>query len=186
MKFNFIYICTLFSRNCREPEPKILEHTTQQMKILPDIAHIVAYRLAAESLLRLYQKTTHDIARKDFSRLQELHALACILKVSCTYDSTFGIERLRQSCGGHGYMIASNFGRIFTNATAACTYEGENSVLYLQVGKILMKTWSDILAGQQLMPTLSYLRECANWNAFPNWSGDWLCLVQALQYSCSG
>lgn len=156
------------------------------MKILPEIAHAIGYYLAGHTLQTLYEITSEDIARQDFSRLPELHALACILKVSCTYDSTFGIERMRQGCGGHGYLVAANLGKLFSIATAACTYEGENSVLYLQVGKILMKAWSDILDGKQLMPTMSYLTECAQWNGFPNWSGDWECLVKALQYTCAG
>ncbi|XP_065369280.1 probable peroxisomal acyl-coenzyme A oxidase 1 [Calliphora vicina] len=169
-----------------EPEPKILEHLTQQMKVLPEIATAVAYRLAAGSLLRLYEQTSQDIAEQDFSRLPELHALACILKVSCSYDSAYGIERMRQGCGGHGYLTAANMGNLFTLATAACTYEGENTVLYLQVGKILIKSWSDVLAGKKLMPTLSYLSEGANWHSFPKWLGSWSCLVKALQYACVG
>ncbi|KAM7341953.1 acyl-coenzyme A oxidase 1-like [Cochliomyia hominivorax] len=169
-----------------KPEPKIIEHLTQQMKILPAISHAIAYRLAAGNLLRLYGKTSKAIAQQDYSRLSELHALACVLKVSCSYDTTFGIERMRQSCGGHGYLVSANLGNLFTISTAACTYEGENSVLYLQVGKILLKTWSDILAGKELMPTMSYLSECAKWNCFPNWTGDWECLVKALQYASAG
>ncbi|KAM7341954.1 acyl-coenzyme A oxidase 1-like [Cochliomyia hominivorax] len=169
-----------------EPEPKIIEHLTQQMKLLPEISHAIAYRLAAGNLLRLYENTYEAIARKDYSRLSELHALACILKVSSSYDTTFGIERMRQSCGGHGYLVSANLGNLFTISTAACTYEGENSVLYLQVGKILLKTWSDILAGKELMPTMSYLSECAKWNCFPNWTDDLVCLVKALQYASAG
>lgn len=184
--FQICFFFLSFFNILSEPEPKILEHLTQQMKILPEIAAAVAYRLAAGSLLRLYEQTSQDIAEQDFSRLPELHALACILKVSCSYDSAYGIERMRQGCGGHGYLTAANMGNIFTIATAACTYEGENTVLYLQVGKILIKAWSDVLAGKKLMPTLSYLSECANWHSFPKWLGSWSCLVNALQYACVG
>uniref|UniRef100_A0A1I8NUH3 Acyl-coenzyme A oxidase n=1 Tax=Stomoxys calcitrans TaxID=35570 RepID=A0A1I8NUH3_STOCA len=169
-----------------EPEPKVLEHLTQQMKVIPEIATAIAYRLAAANLYLLYNQTAKDISRKDFSRLPELHALACILKVSCSYDSTFGIERLRQSCGGHGYLLAANLGNLFATATAACTYEGENSVLYLQVGKILMKVWADVLEGKKLMPTMAYFAECGQMTQFPNWTGTWDCLVKALQFACVG
>ncbi|TMW40742.1 hypothetical protein DOY81_014178 [Sarcophaga bullata] len=120
---------------------------------------------------------------RDFSRLAELHGLACILKVCCSYDSTFGVERLRQSCGGHGYLAAANLGNIFAETAAGCTYEGENSVLLLQVGKILMKVWSDVLASKQLMPTFSYLADLAQWERFPPWDGSWNCLVKAFKYA---
>uniref|UniRef100_T1PGZ2 Acyl-CoA oxidase n=1 Tax=Musca domestica TaxID=7370 RepID=T1PGZ2_MUSDO len=169
-----------------QPEPKVLEHLTQQMKVIPEIATAIAYRLAAGNLHFMYNETAEAINRKDFSRLPELHALACILKVSCSYDSTYGIERLRQGCGGHGYLTAANLGNLFAVSTAACTYEGENSVLYLQVGKILMKVWADVLEGKKLMPTMAYFTECANRPQFPQWTGTWDCLVRALQYACVG
>ena len=155
------------------------------MKVFPEIAAGIAYRLAAGYLWKLYEETSIAINKKDFSRLSELHALACILKVSCSYDSAYGIEKLRQSCGGHGYLTAANLGNLFAVATAACTYEGENSVLYLQVGKILIKAWSDVQAGKKLMPTMSYLSECAGWKEFPKWTGTWQCLVNALEYACA-
>ncbi|XP_061392964.1 probable peroxisomal acyl-coenzyme A oxidase 1 [Musca vetustissima] len=168
------------------PEPKILEHLTQQMKVIQEIVNAVVYRLAARNLQTMYNETSEAVYRKDFSRLPELHALACILKVATSYDSTFGIERLRQACGGHGYLTAGNLGNIFALAAPACTYEGENSVLYLQVGKILMKNWSQVLAGKPLSPTMAYIGECAKIANFPRWSGTWECLLRAIQYSCVG
>lgn len=170
---------------CSAPEPQVLDHITQQMKVVPEIVTAIAYRLAGLKLSKMYEETAMAVSLNDYSRLPELHALACTLKASCTYDSTFGIERLRLACGGHGYLASANFGNIFTWATAACTYEGENSVLYLQVGKILLKTWVDVLSGKPLMPTMAYLGVCASWSEFPHWTGDWQCLVQALQYAAT-
>ena len=46
------------------------------------------------------------------------------------------METLRQSCGGHGYMASSNFPRIYGTVTAGETYEGENTVLWLQVARL--------------------------------------------------
>ncbi|TMW41842.1 hypothetical protein DOY81_013077 [Sarcophaga bullata] len=169
-----------------QAEPKILEHLTQQMKVLPEISNAIAYRLAGNTLLHLYEETSEAIGRQDFSRLTELHGLACILKVCSSYDSTFGVERLRQSCGGHGYLAAGNLGNLFACTTSACTYEGENSVLLLQVGKILMKVWSDVLASKQLMPTFSYLADFAQWERFPQWDGSWNCLVTLFKYASLG
>jgi len=39
------------------------------------------------------------------------------------------------SCGGHGYSLSSGIPKIYTTTTAACTYEGENTVLYLQTAR---------------------------------------------------
>lgn len=168
-----------------EPEPQVLDHLTQQMKIFPEIANAIAYRLAASKLWQLYNQTSEAINSKDFSRLPELHALACSLKVCTSYEVSAGVEKLRQACGGHGFLNASNLGSLFNNLTAACTYEGENSVLYLQVGKILIKSWSSLQNGQKLMPTLSYLQQWKHDNKFVEWNGKWQCLVQALQYAAA-
>ena len=43
------------------------------------------------------------------------------------------IDTVRRSCGGHGFMSSSNLPRLWGLVTAACTYEGENTVLQLQV-----------------------------------------------------
>ena len=170
---------------CSDPEPQVIDHLTQQMKVFPEIANAIAYRLAASGLWAMYHETSEDINRNDFSRLPELHALACTLKATTSYDASSGIEKLRQSCGGHGYLTAANLGNIFATATAACTYEGENSVLYLQVGKILLKSWSQVLGGKTLMPTLSYLSDCSQLKEFPRWTGSWEQLVMALQYAAT-
>ena len=65
--------------------------------------------------------------------LADLHQLACGLKALVSQEVTESIDVLRRSCGGHGYMTCSNFPRLFGMATATMTYEGENTVLQLQV-----------------------------------------------------
>jgi len=43
------------------------------------------------------------------------------------------------SCGGHGYSQCSGFPSMYVNNTPNCTYEGENTVLYLQTARFLVK-----------------------------------------------
>ena len=61
--------------------------------------------------------------------------LTCGLKALSTEDCVYGIDTCRLACGGHGYLNSSNLPRIFTTATSAITYEGENTVLLLQVAR---------------------------------------------------
>ena len=70
---------------------------------------------------------------QNFQRLPELHALACGLKALVTQEVAEAIDVLRRACGGHGFMASSNLPRLWGLVTAACTYEGENTVLQLQV-----------------------------------------------------
>lgn len=65
----------------------------------------------------------------------QLHAISCCLKSVCTSDTAKLVEVCRLSCGGHGYMICSGLPGIYGLVTAACTYEGENTVLLLQTAR---------------------------------------------------
>lgn len=44
-----------------------------------------------------------------------------------------GIEECRKLCGGHGYLWCSGLPELFAVYVPACTYEGDNIVLQLQV-----------------------------------------------------
>lgn len=41
--------------------------------------------------------------------------------------------------------------------TAAQTYEGENTVMFLQTARYLIKAWNQALNGEKLPPTVKYL-----------------------------
>ncbi|BFG06510.1 probable peroxisomal acyl-coenzyme A oxidase 1 [Drosophila madeirensis] len=171
--------------NPKEPEPQIMDHVTQQMKLFPEIATSVAYRLASAHLWNLYDITLGDISNGRYERLPELHSLSCALKVNCSSDSTIGVERLRLACGGHGYLSSSNMGPVYVNATAACTYEGENTVLLLQIGRFLMKSWRAALSGAPLAPTVRYLAEVQKKPEFGSWTGTWENMAQAMQFAAA-
>ncbi|KAK7086978.1 Acyl-coenzyme A oxidase (Acyl-CoA oxidase) [Halocaridina rubra] len=69
--------------------------------------------------------------------LPELHALSCGLKALSSDDATEGVETCRLACGGHGYLCSSNFPRIYGGTTCIMTYEGENTVMWLQVARYI-------------------------------------------------
>ncbi|XP_005182178.1 probable peroxisomal acyl-coenzyme A oxidase 1 [Musca domestica] len=167
--------------NPKEPEPQIIDHVTQQMKLFPEIATSIAYRLSSTKLWQLYDQTAEDIKCGEFGRLPEMHALACSLKALCSRDSANGVERLRLACGGHGYLASAQLANLYSAATAACTYEGENTVLLLQVGRFLMKSCRMLMAGKPLVPTISYLQDAIKVNGLEKWTGSWQNILQALQ-----
>ncbi|XP_039956210.1 probable peroxisomal acyl-coenzyme A oxidase 1 [Bactrocera tryoni] len=171
--------------NPNEPEPQIIDHVTQQMKLFPEIATAVAHHLATKSLWSMYYETYGDIERGNYTRLPELHNLACSLKALCTADANAGAERLRLACGGHGYLTSANLHIMVASAAAACTYEGENTVLLLQVGRFLMKSWRAASEGKPLTPTASYLAAPAQGNGFGKWTGDLANIVSAIQYAAA-
>ncbi|XP_013116938.2 probable peroxisomal acyl-coenzyme A oxidase 1 [Stomoxys calcitrans] len=171
--------------NPNDPEPQIIDHVTQQKKLFPEIANSIAYKLATTEVKKLYGQTSEDIKRGEFGRLPEMHALSCILKVLCTTASMTGIETLRLACGGHGYLVSSNMSNLYADAAASCTYEGENTVLLLQVGRFLMKSYPRAMAGKELVPTVAYLSEAIKHRTIEKWTGSWQDIIKALQISAA-
>jgi hypothetical protein len=54
------------------------------------------------------------------------------------------IEECRKLCGGHGYLNSSGLPELFAVYVPACTYEGDNVVLLLQVS--MMFLGSDLIS----------------------------------------
>ncbi|KAI6053721.1 peroxisomal acyl-coenzyme A oxidase 2 [Marmota monax] len=123
------------------PEAKILDYQTQQQKLLPQLATSYAFHFTAVSLLEFFHRSYDEILRKDFSLLPELHALSTGMKAMMSELCTQGAELCRRACGGHGYSKLSGLPSLVTQVTASCTYEGENTVLYLQVARFLVKSY---------------------------------------------
>nr|CAH0099019.1 unnamed protein product [Daphnia galeata] len=128
-------------------EPQVMDYQAQQNKLLPPLAATFAFQLASDHLWNLYNTANNNIEQGDLELLPDLHGLSCALKALCSSEGANFVEVCRQSCGGHGYMACSNFPRIYGQVTAAETYEGENTVLWLQVARYLVKTRKEQTGG---------------------------------------
>ncbi|ALC41620.1 Acox57D-d [Drosophila busckii] len=167
------------------PEPQIIDHVTQRLKLFPEIANGMAYHMAAEYMWEQYDQTVLEANNGKFDRLPDMHILSCALKVLASTDGCAGIERLRLSTGGHGYHIAANMSNIYGNAVAAITYEGENTVLLLQIGRALVKAWANYKQGQPLSASYAYLASSMQLREFPKWDNSWQCILKALQFTAA-
>lgn len=167
-------------------EPQILDHVTQQAKILPQVARGVCYRLAADGLWTFYQRVMQQIAqpstgsKRGSRELPELHALSCCLKSVCAHDAAQGIDVLRKACGGHGYLASSNFDSIQGLANAAVTYEGEYTVLLLQTARFLLRQYVDRQKHKILPSSVRYLRSADALHWGPNLTEN---VARALEIS---
>ncbi len=169
------------------PEPKIIDHVTQQMKIFPAIVNVVAIKCAANTLIQLYLDITAEVERGDLSRLPELHSLSCCLKVLTTNEVVQFVQTCRLSCGGHGFLNSSGFNDIYGHSVAAQHYEGENTVLLLQTARYLIKAWSQALQGQKLMPSVEYLSNFVKTSGQAvSWEGSPDGVLKAFQAAAAG
>jgi len=121
-------------------EVKLLDYQTQQYRIFPEIAKAYAFYFAGMYLERFHKKISTQVLQGDVELLPELHIVSSGLKAYVTFEVARGIEQCRLSCGGHGYSQASGLPELYTNMVGACTYEGDNIIMFLQVARHLVKT----------------------------------------------
>ncbi|XP_050594997.1 probable peroxisomal acyl-coenzyme A oxidase 1 [Bombus affinis] len=134
----------------------------------------------------MYNTVQSQLHHSDYEKLPELHSLSCCLKAVVSADTAAGIEQLRLSCGGHGYMTASNLPVLYGFATAVCTYEGENTVLLLQTARYLVESWKQAMDGKPLPESVEYLNEAAKGVKHCRWSNDLECLIDAYNAVAAG
>ncbi|KAG9462846.1 hypothetical protein GDO78_022998 [Eleutherodactylus coqui] len=79
------------------------------------------------------------------------------MKAFATEICSNGVEVCRKACGGHGYSLYSGLPSLYTKVTASCTYEGENTVLHLQVARFLVKCFAAAQSGTPLPTSTAYL-----------------------------
>lgn len=139
------------------PETPVLDYKTQQNRLFPLLASTYAFKFVGDWLKILYTDVTKKLQSGDFSILPEVHACTAGLKSLTTTVTADGIEECRKLCGGHGYLCSSGLPELFAVYVPACTYEGDNIVLLLQVARFLMKTTSRLWSGTKPTGTSSYM-----------------------------
>ncbi|KAE8055879.1 hypothetical protein FH972_012691 [Carpinus fangiana] len=138
-------------------ETQVIDYKTQQSRLFPLLASAYAFRFVGEWLKWLYTDVTQRLQANDFSTLPEAHACTAGLKSLTTSATADGIEECRKLCGGHGYLCSSGLPELFAVYVPACTYEGDNIVLLLQVARFLMKTVSQLGSGKKPVGTTAYM-----------------------------
>jgi acyl-CoA oxidase len=141
------------------------------------LASAYAYRFVGQWLKWLYTDVTQKLEAKDYSTLPEAHACTAGLKSVTTSATADAIEECRKLCGGHGYLNSSGLPELFAVYVPACTYEGDNVVLLLQVARFLMKTVSQVASGKQPVGTVAYMgniQHLMQCKSAVNTAEDWL------------
>nr|XP_004655256.1 peroxisomal acyl-coenzyme A oxidase 1 isoform X1 [Jaculus jaculus] len=160
-----------------EPEPQILDFQTQQYKLFPLLATAYAFHFVGKYMKETYYRVNEDINRGDLSELPELHALTAGVKAFTTWIVNAGIEECRMACGGHGYSHSSGIPNIYVTFTPACTFEGENTVMMLQMARFLMKSYDQVHSGKLVCGMVSYLNDLPSQRIQPQQVAVWQTMV---------
>lgn len=123
-------------------EEYILNYQTQQHKLLPLLATAYAFHFTQTKITQLLTTFQQQAKTGNFLLIQQLHAASSGLKSLTTSVVCDGIEVCRKACGGHGYSKFSGLPDLYANYTPSVTYEGENTVMYLQTARFLIKMFA--------------------------------------------
>ncbi|XP_065890654.1 peroxisomal acyl-coenzyme A oxidase 1-like [Dysidea avara] len=139
------------------PEMQILDYVTQQHKLLPQIANAYALTMAGSFIHQLYLSSISEMNKGVLTSLPVLHSTSAGLKAFSSEVACHGIELCRLACGGMGYSLASGIPFVYVKALPSQTYEGDNTVLYLQTARFLRKLYIQQLPQSQLSQDVKYL-----------------------------
>lgn len=96
------------------------------MRVLPQIAKAYVFITAGKDMALLYNAMAKQLSGGDTTLLAETHAVSSGLKSYVSSAVVEGIETVRRSCGGHGFMDAAAMGRLYARELPSVTYEGDN------------------------------------------------------------
>lgn len=151
-----------------ELETQLLDYPIHQRRLMPLLAQSVAYQYTGYQLSALLDETNKalDSLEPGDPRLEETiellkstHASSAGLKAFCTWGTLSAIEVCRQSLGGHGYSSYTGLAPLYADFAVHCTWEGDNTILALQLGRALMSAYEESRSGKKQGQALSYLND---------------------------
>jgi len=141
------------------PENQILDYKIQLYRVLKQLSNAYAIKLCAEMLIKEVEKFTGGSygTIKSTEGLKELMSTSAGLKSLSTYIACLGIEDLRKSCGGNGYLLSSGISQLCVNYLWQITAEGDYIILGLLTARSLLKAVESVFKGKKLVGVLEYL-----------------------------
>ncbi|KAB2109691.1 hypothetical protein AG0111_0g2109 [Alternaria gaisen] len=140
-------------------EASIFQYKHQHFRLMSMVAKTYAMFFGSRVCDDQYNKLRDMQSKNDYSLLPSVHALTAGMKTYVTSEAADGAEDARKLCGGHGYMSVSGLPDIVGALTGGATFEGENYVLWQQVGRYLLKQLDHLQDGEPIEPQVQYLTD---------------------------
>lgn len=112
-------------------EVRLLDYRSHQRRLMPPLATTYALDFALKHLVRRFLAHRGEGSR-------EVEVLAAGLKAYTSWHAVQTLQACREACGGAGYMAVNRFATLRADADVFTTFEGDNTVLMLQVAKALL------------------------------------------------
>ena len=137
------------------PEVVILDYLSHQRRLLPLLATSYGLSFALSELAA------------DFAGLEaggdtrEIENRAAALKSMASWHATRTLQEAREACGGEGFRWSARIAHRKADSDIFTTFEGDNTVLQLQVAKGLLAGYRAEFSDLNAFGLLRYVREQA-------------------------
>ncbi|MFO0515361.1 MAG: acyl-CoA dehydrogenase, partial [bacterium] len=142
----------------KTPEHSIFDHKIQRYKLMKYLSQAYVIFFAGRwviDFLALTEGKNMGII-KDTSLLKEIMATSAGMKSLTSYMATVGIEELRKSCGGNGYLLNSGIAAISCDYLWQVTAEGDYTILALLTGAHILNSLGKTFGGKKLQGVMDY------------------------------
>jgi acyl-CoA oxidase len=155
-----------FSSSGNKVETKLLDYPIHQRRLMPLLAQTFAMLFTGTEMTNMYNLMMSRLegAKEGDSDLDEVmeilketHSTSAGLKAFCTWNCLSTIEACRQACGGHGYSSYTGLAAMYQDFAVQCTWEGDNTILTLQLGRYLISSYREAVKDKKLSPGVGYL-----------------------------
>ena len=137
-------------------EVVILDYLSHQRRLIPRIATSYGLSFALNRVA------------EDFSALEpggdtrEIEGRASALKTMASWHATSTLQEAREACGGEGFRWSARIAHRKADSDIFTTFEGDNTVLQLQVAKGLLAGYRQEFSDMNVWGLVSFLRDKAD------------------------
>ena len=137
------------------PEVPLIDYLSHQRRLLPLVATSTGLSFA------LHDLTDTFAALPDDGDTREIESHAAALKSLASWHSTRALQEAREATGGEGYRWTSRIAHRKADADIFTTFEGDNTVLMLQVAKGLLNGYREEFSDLNVSGIVRFLRDLA-------------------------
>ena len=137
-------------------EVLLMDYLSHQRRLLPLVARCYGLSFALHALADRFGA----MSPKEETRDVETEAAA--LKAMASWHATRSLQEAREACGGEGYRWSSRIASRKADADIFTTFEGDNTVLQLQVAKNLLAGYRAEFSDLNVFGVLRHVRDLAD------------------------
>jgi len=146
-----------FAPKVGQEETLLLDYPTHQRRLMPHLAKAYALHFGLRYLTEQYLESTEE-------NIREIESLAAGMKAYTTWFTTKALQECRGACGGKGFLLENQIGRLKADTDIFTTFEGDNTVLMQLVAKGLLSAFRKSFHDEGFIAVMRFLADRVSTN----------------------